>query len=423
MKKSIGRIILLCALLLGGSATAQDAYSTDVTCTSIDTDKWIATIEASAIADKKKEAPLLALKSIFNALFHSGVAGVLDGRALMTGNNDHYNRSFFSSRYHLYVIDYTESGDKPQKIQGGMYKSRITARIQIKSLIQDLVDNKIGEWPPEMKPIEKIEEEIRLPSIMVVPYKGNTQLSYADILKNDFDLRMATSQVSNGFAQEGVHVINPEALVDAIERAGGFTANDADSNDRQLLMNSGADVYVIVDLKKEISPRQNSRVALIMSARELATGRELANRSGWTPSQRTTDLAKLCAYAARLVLKDFLKDISTAFAQRAEKGNTIVLRIGLADGALNTLESRVGGNLTIAAQIRNWVRKNAKTYHLQGSVAEALTFDTVQIPAKDTDGLPLDAATFGDNLVYFLEGVGVTSTVRIDGNTVYITIQ
>ena len=37
------------------------------------------------------------------------------------------------------------------------------------------------------------------------------------------------------------------------------------SNDKQLLMNSGADVYVIVDLQKDISAASGSRVSLIMT--------------------------------------------------------------------------------------------------------------------------------------------------------------
>ena len=43
---------------------------------------------------------------------------------------------------------------------------------------------------------------------------------------------------------------------------------NADSNDKQLLMNSGADVYVMVDLQKDISAASGSRVSLIMTARE-----------------------------------------------------------------------------------------------------------------------------------------------------------
>ena len=48
-----------------------------------------------------------------------------------------------------------------------------------------------------------------------------------------------------------------------------------------------------------------------MTARETATGIDLASRKSWTNRFRTTDVDKLCAYAAQDVLDGFLKDIST----------------------------------------------------------------------------------------------------------------
>lgn len=56
----------------------------------------------------------------------------------------------------------------------------------------------------------------------------------------------------------------------------------------------------------------------------------------------------------------FLKDISKEFARRVQQGNTIVLRVSLADNAVNTMNSRINGSTTLSAHIRNWVRKNAQ---------------------------------------------------------------
>ena len=42
---------------------------------------------------------------------------------------------------------------------------------------------------------------------------------------------------------------------------------------------------------------------------------------------------KLCAYAAQDVLDGFLKDISKEFARKVQQGNTVVLRVSLADNA------------------------------------------------------------------------------------------
>lgn len=94
-----------------------------------------------------------------------------------------------------------------------------------------------------------------------------------------------------------------------------------------------------------------------MTARETATGVDLASRKSWTNRFRTTDVDKLCAYAAQDVLDGFLKDISKEFARKVQQGNTVVLRVSLADNAINTMNSRINGTTTLSAHIRNWVRK------------------------------------------------------------------
>lgn len=416
-------IIILCMLLFGTfSLSAQEIYSNDVSC--IDYDGNVAKIHASGLAEKKKEVYDNALKSIFNALFVNGINGINEGKPFLSKENKYYLEHFFNSRYHLFVRNHTEEG-KPEKLSSGMYKGVVMAEVLVSALIKDMVRNKVMVKPLENVSMEETQEKIPLPSIMVVPYKRNTNMSYASILSTDFDLRMAVCAVDNGFKQLHVNTISVETRADMAQRTMDWEANNADSNDKQLLLNSGADVYVIVDLKKDISA-VGSRVSLIMSARETATGRTLASRSGWTNRFKTSELDRLCAYATEDVLDGFLKDISMEFAKKLTKGNTVALRIGLSDTSINTLNDRVGGgNVSIASLIRNWVRKNSQEgrYHIQGSVAESLIFDTVQIPTHDADGILMDASVFADNLAFYLDEQGIPCSIRIDGNTIYVTID
>lgn len=416
-------LVFFCMLLFGMfSLSAQEIYSNDVSC--INNDGNVAKINASGLAEKKKEVYDNALKSIFNALFINGVDGINNGKPFLEKENSYYVNQFFKSRYQLFVKNYSEAS-KPEKTSSGLYKGRVVAEVLIDALIKDMVRNKVMEKPLENRTMAETQEEIPLPTIMVVPYKRNTNMSYATILSTDFDLRMAVSAVDNGFKQLHVNTISVETRADMAQRSLDWEANNADSNDRQLLSNSGADVYVIVDIKKDISSL-GSRVSLIMSARETSTGRTLASRSGWTNRFKTTELDRLCAYATQDVLAGFLQDISVEFAKKLTKGNTIALRVGLSGTSINTLNDRLGdSNVSIASLIRNWVRKNSQggRYHIQGSVAESLIFDTIQIPTRDADGLLLDASTYADNLAFFLEEQGISCEIRIDGNTIYVTID
>lgn len=411
-------LLSVCAIHL----TAQELYSNEVIC--VKADDNLAVITAAGISDKKKEVYSMALKSIFNAIFLNGIDGVENGQPLIGKEDSYYMSQFFGSRYMLFVKDYETVGE-PVRQPSKLYKGTVTAQILLGALKKDLIRNKLMEKSEEDRSMKETREQIALPTIMVVPYKRNDRNSYATILKNDFDLRIAVSTVKDGFVKLGVKTIAAEGKLEGTLRASEWESKNADSNDKQLLMNSGADVYVIVDLQKDISATAGSKVSLIMTARETATGMDLASRKSWTNRFRTTDVDKLCAYAAQDVLDGFLKDISKEFARKVEHGNTVVLRVSLADNAINTMNSRINGNTTLSAYIRNWVRKNAQggRYHIQGAVDDSLIFDSVQIPAKDSDGLPLDCITFADNLVNYLNDSGIDSEHRVDGNTIYLTIQ
>ncbi len=389
---------------------AQESYSNDVTCMKADDN--IAVITASGTAEKKKDVYNMALKSIFNAIFLNGIDGVENGQPLVGKEDSYYMNQFFSSRYMLFVKNYETVGD-PVRQSSKLYNGTVTAQILLGALKKDLIRNKLMTRPQEEMSMEETRQQIALPTIMVVPYKSNDRSSYADILKNDFDLRIAVSTVKEGFVKLGVKTVAAEGKQSGTLRASEWESKNADSNDKQLLMNSGADVYVIVDLQKDISAASGSRVSLIMTARETATGVDLASRKSWTNRFRTTDVDKLCAYAAQDVLDGFLKDISKEFARKVQQGNTVVLRVSLADNAINTMNSRINGSTTLSAHIRNWVRKNAQggRYHIQGAVDDSLIFDSIQIPAKDSDGLPMDCITFADNLVNYLNDSGIDSGI------------
>ena len=391
--------------------TAQELYSNDLSC--VKADNNLAVIAASGIAEKKKDVYSMALKSIFNALFLNGIDGVENGRPLVGKEDSYYMNQFFNSRYMLFVKNY-ETVEEPVRQSSRLYKGTVTAQILLGALKKDLIRNKLMTKPMEEMSMEETRQQVALPTIMVVPYKSNDRSSYAGILKNDFDLRVAVSTVKEGFVKLGVKTVAAEGKQAGTLRASEWESKNADSNDKQLLMNSGADVYVIVDLQKDISATSGSRVSLIMTARETATGIDLASRKSWTNRFRTTD-----------VLDGFLKDISKEFARRVQQGNTIVLRVSLADNAVNTMNSRINGSTTLSAHIRNWVRKNAQggRYHIQGAVDDSLIFDSIQIPAKDSDGLPMDYITFADNLVNYLNDSGIDSEHRVDGSTIYLTIQ
>lgn len=403
------------------SLSAQEFYSGDVVYLSGDDN--LLTLRATGTHEKKKQAVEMALKSAFDMLFHTGIEGYRDGVALVTGENKYYMDRFFDQgRYMVFVKNYSENGD-PQKMPNKHYKSTVTVNILANQLIADLIRNKMMEKPLDKMSMEATEAEIGLPSIMVVPYKKDGE-NYVGILQKDFDRRMAVNKVHSGFIERGVTTVDLEGKTYATKRGMEFESNTADSNDKQLITNSGADVYVIVDLEKDFAASGN-RVSLSMTAYETASGRRLATSTGWTNRFRTTALDQLCVYAVKDQLTPFLNEISKSFARQITAGQSVVLKLSIGDGSSMTMNTPVAGKGAFANAVRQWVRKNCQNgrYHIQGIVDESMIFDNVQIPSKDTDGLPMDPAQFGYNLGdYITDELQTECEVKFDGSTIYVTV-
>ncbi len=373
-------------------------------------------------ASKKADVEANAAKSVFYTLFYQGVPGIADGKPLITNENKLYTNSYFNStsRYKFYVAGIKEV-EKAHK-EDSQYRGQYRVTVFLDRLLRGLETNKV--YVSAQKRAEA-DQPLLKPTIMVVPYKRDGE-SYASILQNDFDRRVAVGKVQDGFNQRDITTIDLQAKLDAVRRRSAYEENSgaADSNDKQLLLTSGANVYVTVDVNKDINPTLGSRVSLIMKAYETSTGRVLASKDA-TPVNRfnTTATDALCAYAVKDNLSAFLDDICHALEQTAG----VVIQFAIDGSSSTTFNDRFGpNNYALRDILRQWVRKNAfkAQFHLQGITDEAMIFDNVKIPPLDADGLPMDAAQFTFMLESYLkEEQQVDCTTRVDGDNILVTIM
>lgn len=418
------RIILL-VLSLSLSALALKAQSYPQVVTFETSDDVSATFVSVGFSEKAKDVAENAAQSLFYTLFYNGVDGINGGMPLLTTDNKEYVNSFLSSRYPFFVRSNVEL-TKPEKNSAKMFQGNYRITIVYGNLIKELERNKLHKSrEPEVKYSDvEYEEGMVLPTIMVVPYKRDGE-TYASILSDDFDRRIAVSKVQDGFESRDVTTVDVEAKIAAVKRNSEFGANDADSNDKQLLMNSGADVYVVVDLMKDVNA-EGSRVSLIMKAYETASGNVLASKDAITKRFATASTDLLCSHAVKDNLPAFLDDICKNFSKQASNGKKVTLQFAIDGSSAMTMNDRVGpNNYPLSNLIHQWVRKNSHNgkYHLQGMVDTSVIFDYVMIPPRDEDGLSMDAAQYGFKIEAWLnDTIGVPCVSRFDGTTIYITI-
>ena len=416
-------ILQLITLILPAAVLSAQDYPQVVTFETKDAES--ATFTSVGVADKAKDVPENAAKSLLYTLFYDGVEGVNGGHPLITTDNKDYVRTFFDSRYTFFIRSNAEI-EKPAKNANKKFQGTYRITVVYGNLIKELERYKVHKSnEPHIKYSDvEFEQSMVLPTIMVVPYKRDGE-TYSSVLADDFDRRMAVGKVQEGFEARNVTTVDVDAKLAAAKRCVEFGANDAGSNDKQLIINSGADVYVVVDLKKDVNA-EGARVSLIMKAYETSSGSILAAKDAITRRYAKASTDALCSYAIQDNLQAFLDDICKNFSKQASTGKRITLQFAIDGSSSMTMNDRVGkDNYPLSNVIHQWVRKNSHNgkYHLQGMVDTCVIFDYVTIPPRDEDGYTMDTAQFGFKIEAWMnDTVGVPCTSRVDGTTLYITI-
>lgn len=270
------------------------------------------------------------------------------------------------------------------------------------------------------------------PSIMVVPYKTSIT-TYSEVLESNSDMRMAVDKVNEGLKEHGIDPIDLAATISLTMKAQAYEDGiTVDSRDKQLLDQSGCDVYITVDMERQSSYSGNS-VSLSLKAHDRATGKIIAANVGCSPIFRSEAYDKMCIVAVNEVFKSgFLNKINEAFTETATQGGVVMLRIALGENGTSESESAVIDLMKhmtsegrFPSVIRNWLRSNCAdpdNIHSKGSNSELIIYDNIQIPPVTSDGFKMYADEYASNLVDYLYSVGVVAEERIDGQTIYITI-
>lgn len=423
MRKIIFTIACIAIALV---AKAQDGFSRDVV---LEADKGSTIVlKSTAESYEKKEAIPLAIKSAFDTYLFAGIENINDGKPVLTSDartefDTYFHRLYEENRYRVFTKS-TFEVEKPKKQQNKKYRATVLVEIYKNALEKDLINSKLIDSGASKDVIEKIEDEIVMPTIMVVPYRGDNE-TFKIILSKDFDKRVAVGKVQDEFREIGIETVDFEAKYNAALRSHEFETNMADAFDTQLIKNSGADVYVTVDINKSSTTAGNS-VTLSLKAYDTATGRVLASKQVASDRYRTGGFDKLCMFAVKKVSKEFLSDISGSLAKKATAGSTVALRVSIDGSSFKSLDDEVAGSdFAISDVIRSWLRKNAVggKFHQQGKTDLAIIFDNINIPNKTPEGELQDATDFATRLTRYLKKKGINASNRMDGSTIYITIK
>ena len=266
------------------------------------------------------------------------------------------------------------------------------------------------------------------PKIMVIPYTKEGE-DIRTILEKDENKRIVLTKIKEAFDERGVTTIDFVAKLKAMESGNVFNYDNKQDVKSQIIDMSGADIYVeseIICLQQLINGKTESRVKIVITAYEAATGASLANKIGESGAFYTKDIGKLGIKAISSCADDFLRVMQTKFSDISENGRSLMLQIGFDENSSYTMESEVGSQgYLLQDEIELWVNSHSYNgnYHLQGVSPLKMIFDDIKLPLTDEAGNKFSTSRFGMEMLKFFRSLNLQVSRSYRGSTLYITIK
>lgn len=273
-----------------------------------------------------------------------------------------------------------------------------------------------------------VAQTVVQPKIMVIPYTKEGE-DIRTILEADENKRIVLTKIKEAFDERGVTTIDFVGKLKAMESGNVFNLENKQDAKSLIIDMSGADIYVeaeIVCLQGYTSGQVESRVKIVLTAYESATGASLANKVGESGTFYTQDIGKLGMKAITSCADDFLRVMQSKFSDIAENGRSLMLQIGFDENSQYTMESEVGTQgLLLQDEIELWVEAHSHNgnYHLQGVSPMKMVFDDIKLPLTDETGKNYSTSKFGIEMLKFFRSLNLQISRSNRGSTLYITIK
>lgn len=413
---------LLTALLLLGAVSSVTAQNYTMDATYERTVGNYVVLKCSGIAASKKDAIEMAKKSAIYTYMYSGIEGINDGRPLINGTptkeNQEYLDHILNSTNYMNYIHGCYPSKEVNKRPDGQFQVFATIELFHESLYRTL--ERAGVLKRQVADLEELTEAIAMPTVMVVPFCKADE-NYDAAIRNNINMRMAISKVSEGFITKGVET---KDLLTCLSNAETYRLRYPDmSLDDAILVNSGADVSVSVDINVERSVDYGVRISMTLRAVEVATGNTLATKADRSTFKRTT-ADNLCAAMAKGMLDDFMAQISTRMIKKTSTGQSVSVRFAIDPSSAINMDTEINNIMPLSDIIIAWVKRHAKDgrYHTQGRTSSLLVFSDIFIDNAVENGMQNDINDFALALYKYLKGLNLTITRTITGNSVDIVI-
>jgi hypothetical protein len=265
------------------------------------------------------------------------------------------------------------------------------------------------------------------PTIIVVPHTFKGQDIRETIEgENGFNIRTVLARMKEAFDSRGFTTYDFVSTVKRMETLNLFNSQTQTGYKEEIAKNSGADIYIDVELVVDRSEPNGTELKLIIEAVETATGRSLSNKIAASGRYHTNDINKLVLLAIDKTKDDFMNTLQAKFTDIVNNGRSIIIEFRLAQGSKINFNSEVGkdGDLLSEAIMDFMAANSFKNQNKKSvSTAKLLIYEDVRIPIRQQNGQNYPIDEFGRVLRKFLRNLHLNPTIEYPRGQIVVTIN
>lgn len=265
------------------------------------------------------------------------------------------------------------------------------------------------------------------PTIIVIPHTFTGQDIRQTIEgENGFNVRTVLSRIKESFDSREFTTYDFIATVKRMETDKLFNTQSQKSFQEEIAMNSGADIYIDVELVVDRSEPNGTELKLILEAVETATGRSLVNKIAASGRYHTNDINKLVLLAIDKTKDDFMNTLQMKFTDIVNNGRSIKIEFALAQGSKMNFQKEVGkdGDLLSEVIMDFMAEKSFKNqYKKSVSTAKTIIYEDVRIPIRKDNGQNFAIEEFGRTLRKFLRDLKLDATLDYPRGQINVTFN
>ncbi len=416
-------------MVLCANICAQN-YSTDVTL--IEDNGNSVTLEATGVADKKKEAGLMAAKSAFHTLFHAGVEGLKNGVPMVSVERKDYDYRFFSEARYINYLQGEINMIDDEKI-GGKCRAKVRVTVQIKSLLADLEHNKMA-ISPGWSDAKAVNATAALnPTIVVIPYVRGEETDF-EAMRKEVNARPSLKNIIAKLTGEfGKHGYKTRDFITQLQNSKTnaiLTLGTQSDEKTKIVQMIPGDIVVSVDVVVNTDAQGRSDCQLNVKAVEGQTSGDLASASFASGQYNTTDTVRLAGYALDKISKDFFTGLQSSFEDMVKKGREIVMELTLSQAVTDWDfdQDSPNGSENFKDAFDEWLRKHShQGVYDMGMSTDKYIHGTVNIPLWNTEkNRSYSISNFGSDMRKFFKeqfGDSYKASVTAMGQKLVVTIE